>query len=52
MENPTNENRDFMSTSFGDEKLNKETELNESMSIQANGADELSQKLNTLGGTN
>lgn len=33
-------NREFMATSFGDDKLSKEVELNASMSIAPTGEDE------------
>lgn len=49
-ENMTNTPKDFMTTSFGDEKANKSTELNEGMSIVENTQDEYEQTLHNLGG--
>lgn len=42
--------RDFLPDSFGDNKINKSMELNSSMSIAAEGADEYEQRIRNLGG--
>lgn len=47
-----NETKSFISSSYGDEKLSKAKELNSNMSIRANGQDDLTSRLNTLGGNN
>lgn len=44
-ESPTNTMRDFMKTSYGDEKLDKSTELNPSMSIDQKAQDEYNNKI-------
>lgn len=50
MENETANVKDFMSDSFGDGKLSKELELNESMTIAQQAPDEYTNKLNNIGG--
>lgn len=52
MEPITVENKDFMSESFGDSKISKETELNASMSITPQAPDELENKIHNVGGRN
>lgn len=52
---PVNENnsqnmRSMMSSSFGDEKMNKSKELNSNMSISNNTPDEYTRKIQSLGG--
>lgn len=52
---PVNENnsqstRSMMSSSFGDEKMNKNKELNETMSIANSSPDEYTRKIQSLGG--
>lgn len=49
-ESPTNTMRDFMKTSYGDEKYDKSKELNTSMSIDAQGNDEYNNKIANLNG--
>ena len=44
--------RDTMQSSYGDEKLDKEKELNASMSIAPSGRDELENKLHNVKGGN
>ena len=46
-----NENRSFMKGSYNDNKLDKSSELNDSMSIDEKSRDEYEQKLHNLGGT-
>lgn len=41
-----------MVSSYGDEKASKERELNASMSIQNQSADEYTQKMHNIGGSN
>lgn len=50
MENQTsfNKPRDFMKSNYGDEKYNKSTELNNSMSVENQGSDEYTKKLQNL----
>lgn len=48
--NQTNEPKTFLEPTYGDEKANKVSELNDSMSIKDNGKDEYEQKLHNLGG--
>lgn len=50
MENQTsfNKPRDFMKSNYGDEKLNKSTELNNTMSIENKSNDEYTKKLENL----
>lgn len=50
MENQTsfNQPRDFMKSNYGDDKLNKSTELNNSMSVENKSADEYAKKLENL----
>lgn len=45
-----NQTKEFMSTSFGDEKLSKEMELNSTMSISPQTRDEYEQKIKNIGG--
>lgn len=47
-----NENsvKDFMTDSFGDGKLSKENELNETMSIATQAPDEYTNTINNIGG--
>lgn len=53
-ENMTNSekqtNREFMSTSFGDEKASKMKELNASMTIRETSNDSYTNKLHNIGG--
>ena len=46
-----NETRSFMKGSYNDHKLDKSSELNDSMSIDEKSRDEYEQKLHNLGGT-
>ena len=46
-----NENRSFMKGSYNDHKLDKSSELNDSMSIDEKSRDEYEQKLHYLGGS-
>lgn len=48
----TNEPREMMTTSFGENKLDKSMELNDSMTIKETGKDDYSQTLHSLGGNN
>lgn len=52
MENQTqfNQPRDFMKSNYGDEKYNKSTELNNSMSVENQAPDEYTKKLENLNG--
>ena len=45
-----NTNRDFMGQCFGDGKMSKSTELNDSMTISNSGADEYERKIHNMGG--
>lgn len=45
-----NENRSMMKTSYGDQKLDKSNELNDSMTINENSRDEYENTLHSLGG--
>lgn len=47
-----NETRGMMKSSYGDEKMDKSTELNESMSISNSSADEYTRKIMNIGGSN
>ena len=51
MEVEKNTMREMTSTSYGDQRLDKSQELNDSMTIGNNGADEYERKIFTLGGT-
>lgn len=44
--------KSFMSSSFGDDKLSKNKEINAGMSVRATGYDQLTEKLRNLGGNN
>lgn len=46
-----NETRSFMKGTYQDNKLDKSSELNDSMSIDEKSRDEYEQKLHNLGGT-
>ena len=46
-----NETRSFMKGSYQDNKLDKSSELNDSMTINESSRDEYEQKLHNLGGT-
>ena len=46
-----NQTRSFMKGSYEDNKLDKSSELNDSMSIDEKSRDEYEQKLHNLGGT-
>ena len=46
-----NETRSFMKGSYSDNKLDKASELNDSMSIDEKSRDEYEQKLHNLGGS-
>ena len=46
-----NETRSFMKGSYNDHKLDKSSELNDSMSIDEKSRDEYEQKLHNLVGT-
>ena len=46
-----NENRSFMKGTYEDHKLDKSSELNDSMTINESSRDEYEQKLHNLGGT-
>lgn len=47
-----NNTRDMMKSHYGDEKINKSDELNESMSISNSSRDEYTQKIHSIGGNN
>lgn len=49
MENST---RSMMKSHYGDNKLDKGKELNESMTIRNTSADEYTRKIHNIGGTN
>lgn len=46
-----NKTRSFMSSDYGDSKLDKSAELNESMTIRETSPDEYTNKIRNLGGT-
>lgn len=46
-----NNTRSFMKGTYNDNKLDKSSELNESMSIDEKSRDEYEQKLHNLGGS-
>lgn len=46
-----NNMRDMMKSSYGDEKVDKSSELNESMSIAPSSPDEYSRKIMSIGGS-
>ena len=46
-----NETRSFMKGSYQDNKLDKSSELNDSMTINESSRDEYEQKLHNLGGS-
>lgn len=50
MNEDTQNMREFIGESFGDNKLSKSTELNESMSISDSSRDEYESKIHSLGG--
>ena len=52
MEREKNTTRGMMKSDYGDNKLDKSTELNESMSIAPSGSDEYTKKIHSLGGSN
>lgn len=43
--------RGFTTSSYGDNKMDKSTELNESMTIKETPADEYTRKINNIGGS-
>lgn len=45
-----NKTKDFMKSHYNDEKMDKSNELNESMTIKNNGADEYTNKIHNIGG--
>lgn len=45
-----NENRGMMKSDYGDNKVDKSNELNESMTISEQSRDEYEQTVHTLGG--
>lgn len=45
-----NENRSMMKSDYGDSKVDKSDELNESMTIEEQSRDEYEQAVHTLGG--
>lgn len=47
-----NENRSMMKTDYGDEKVDKSNELNETMTISEQSRDEYEQAAHNLGGAN
>lgn len=47
-----NKNKSFMKSSYGDEKLDKSNELNETMTIKNTSQDEYTSKIHSLGGGN
>lgn len=49
-QNESQKTRSMMSSSFGDEKMNKSKELNSSMSIANSSPDEYTRKIQSLGG--
>ena len=51
MEGKRNENRDFMLSDYGAEKVSKDKELNDTMTIVETGADEYEQTIMNIGGT-
>ena len=52
MEREKNTTRDMMKSNYGEEKLDKSTELNETMTIANTNADDYTKKIHNLGGTN
>lgn len=48
----TNDNRSMMKTSYGDQKLDKSNELNDSMTINESSRDEYESTLHNIGGVN
>lgn len=50
MAEQTNEARPMMTETYGDNKLNKSTELNETMTINENSRDSYTETLHNLGG--
>lgn len=48
----TNETRSMMKGSYNDTRLDKEVELNDSMTINESSRDEYEQTLHNLGGAN
>jgi len=50
MENK-NETRSMMQSNYGDNKLDKSKELNESMTIKQTSPDEYTRKINNIGGS-
>lgn len=46
----SNDMRDMMASSFGDEKISKKTELNAGMTISPSEKDEYEQKIHNIGG--
>ena len=50
MEVEKNTMREMTSTSYGDQRLDKSQELNDSMTIGNNGADEYEKQIFSLGG--
>lgn len=45
-----NETRSFSSTNYGDDKLDKSRELNQTMSIRNSEPDEYEKKIHNIGG--
>lgn len=50
-DNNNNQNRGFMKNDYNDSKLDKSTELNESMTIRETPADEYTRKIKNIGGS-
>ena len=50
MEEVKNKTRDFVKAHEGDNKLDKSTELNETMTIAPSGKDEYENKIKNIGG--
>ena len=48
----TNDNRSMMKSSYGDQKLDKSNELNDSMTINKSSRDEYESTLHNIGGVN
>lgn len=52
MEAPKNTNRPFKQPSYGNNQMDKSTELNSSMSITSTSPDEYERKIFNIGGSN
>ena len=48
----TNENKSFMKESYGDNKVDKSSELNDRMTISETARDEYESKIHNIGGGN